>query len=72
MGFKPKPPVVEKSVEITVSLPADHHERLVAVGQKHDLPAEEVLKQFIAWAIETETISTRSRKAAKKTTTKSE
>jgi hypothetical protein len=66
MGFKPKPPAVEKAVDITVSLPAAHHERLVAVGEKHNLPAEEVLKQFVAWAIDTGAISSRSRKASKK------
>jgi hypothetical protein len=66
MGFKPKPPAVEKTVDITVSLPAAHHERLVAVGEKHNLPTEEVLKQFIAWAIDTGAISSRSRKASKK------
>lgn len=72
MGFKPKPPAIEKTVDITVKLPAAHHERLVAVGEKHNLPAEEVLKQFIAWAIETGTISSRSRKSPKKASTKAE
>lgn len=72
MGFKPKPPAVEKTVDITVTLPAAHHERLVAVGQKHDLPAEEVLKQFIAWAIESGTIGSRSRQSSKRAITKAE
>ena len=65
MGFKPKPPAKEQTVEMTVTLPAAHHARLVAVGEKHNLPAEEVLKQFVAWAIETGEIGSRSRKKAK-------
>jgi hypothetical protein len=69
MPFKPKPKVVEQTVDVTVALPAAHHARLVAVGRKYDLPPDEVLKQFLAWAIETGNIGSKPRKKA---TTKGE
>ena len=69
MPFKPKPKVAEQTVDMTVTLPATHHARLVAAGQKHNLPPEEVLKQFVAWAIETGNIGSKPRKKA---TTKGE
>ena len=65
MGFKPKPPTKEQTVDLTVNLPMPHHARLVAVGEKHNLPPEEVLKQLVAWAIESGEIGSRSRKKAK-------
>jgi hypothetical protein len=73
MGFKLKPPVQEKTATLTVTLPAAHHARLVAVGEKHNLPPEEVLRQFVAWAVETGNIgSARTRKPSKKAATKPE
>lgn len=67
MGFKPKPPAHEQTATLTVTLPSAHHARLVTVGEKHNLPPEEVLRQFVAWAIETGNIGpTRTRKAPKK------
>jgi hypothetical protein len=63
--FKPKPPVKEQFIDLTVSLPANHHAHLVAVGKKSEIPPEEVLKQFVAWAIETNQIGPKRRKKAK-------
>lgn len=66
MGFKPKPPTHEQTVDMKVTLPTAHHARLVSVGEKHNLPPEDVLKQFISWAIETGNIGTTRRKKAPK------
>ena len=66
MAFKPKPQVAEQTVDITVSLPAAHHARLVTVGQKHKLTPEEVLKQFVSWAIETGNLGSKRKKATTK------
>ena len=63
--FKPKAPVQEQFVEMTLSLPASHHAHLVMVGKKAEICPEEVLKQFVAWAIETDQIAPKRRKKAK-------
>ncbi len=52
MAFVPKPKQEEQTVTLTVTLPQAHHARLVAVGSRYSLPPEEVLVQFIGWAID--------------------
>jgi hypothetical protein len=62
--FRPTPP--EQNVKITLEIPATHHARLVAAGAEHNLPAEEVARQFLSWAITTKMIATPAPKKTRK------
>ena len=64
--FKPKPIVQTQTVDVTITLPSTHHDRLVAAGLKHNLPPAEVLRQFVEWALETGQLAPKRRKSPKK------
>ena len=52
--------------EITISLNPDHIARLGTMGKGKDLTAEEVLAQFVTWALETGFLGRKKKKTPTK------
>ena len=65
--FKPRPITPIETVDVMITLPSAHHDRLVAAGLKHGLPPAEVLRQFVEWALDTGQLAPKRRKSSRNT-----